>query len=298
MQRRTLLASVLAAPSALLTSAPAIATTKPRVVASFSLLADMVRVIAGDAAEVTSLVPANTDAHVYEPTPGDARRVAAAQLVIVNGLGFEGWLERLVRASGYRGPVLVASQGITPRRLGAAVDPHAWQSLAHAQRYVATIADALARIAPPQAGAIRQRAAAYDAQLAALDARAKAAFDAVPRDERRIVTSHDAFGYLGEAYGLTLLAPRGWSTEAEASARDMAALIRQLRKDKARALFVENISDRRLIDRIAQETGARVGGTLYADALSAPGTEADTYLRLYEHNVTAIPKALQAAPAR
>jgi zinc/manganese transport system substrate-binding protein len=294
MNRRQLLLAtpvVAAAPWRVSAQAP----RKLQVVASFSILADIVREVAGDAADVSSLVGANADAHVYEPRPSDLQRLARADLVVVNGLGFEGWIERLVRTSGYRGPVVVASDGITPRRLGRALDPHAWQSLVHAQRYVDNVRAALERAAPAQAAQVRARAAAYTARLVELDAECRAAFDTVPRERRRIISSHDAFGYLGDAYGLTLLAPRGWSTDADPSAAEFAALIRQVRQQQALALFVENISDRRLVERIAQETGARVGGTLYSDALSLPGTEADSYLRLVRHNVQTISGALRAA---
>jgi zinc/manganese transport system substrate-binding protein len=269
-----------------------------QVVASFSILADMAREVAGDAAQVQSLVGVNADAHVFEPTPADARRLAKADLVIVNGLHYEGWIDRLVRSSGYRGPVIEASRGIAPRRAGTALDPHAWQSLVHAQRYVENIRAALVAAAPAQAAAIDARAAAYRQRIAALDASARTAFEAVPRDQRRVVSSHDAFGYLGDAYGITFISPRAWNTDSEASAAGVAAVIRQVRQHRARALFVENITDRRSIERIAQETGARVGGMLYADALSPPGGVADSYLHLYAHNVKAIATALQAAATR
>ncbi len=274
-------------------------TAKPlQVVASFSILADMTRELAGDAAQVTALVGPNADAHVFEPTPADAQRLARADLVIVNGLHFEGWIDRLVRNSGYRGPVVVASTGIAPRRLGPGVDPHAWQSLANAQRYVENIRAALVAAAPMRAAAIDARAKDYAARLAALDARAHAAFDAIPREQRRVVSTHDAFGYFGDAFGITFISPRGWNTDSEASAASVASVIRQVRLHEARALFVENITDRRSIERIAQETGARVGGVLYSDALSLPGKGADTYLSLYEHNVQVIAGALRAASTR
>ncbi|WP_341890224.1 zinc ABC transporter substrate-binding protein [Variovorax sp. YR752] len=269
-----------------------------QVVASFSILADMAREVAGDAAQVHSLVGANADAHVFEPTPADAQRLARADLVIVNGLHFEGWIERLVRSSGYRGTVVEATRGIEPRRAGRGVDPHAWQSLAHAQRYVENIRAALVAAAPAHAAAIDARAAAYRQRLAALDASARTAFAAIPPEQRRVVSTHDAFGYLGEAYGITFISPRSWNTDSEASAAGVAAVIRQVRQHQARALFVENITDRRSIERIAQETGAQVGGTLYSDALSPPGAGADSYLRLYEHNVKVIAAALQAAATR
>lgn len=286
--------------AALLSALPLHAqTARPlQVVATFSILADMAREVAGDAAQVHSLVGANADAHVFEPTPADAQRLARADLVITNGLHFEGWIERLVRSSGYRGPLVEATRGIEPRRAGRGVDPHAWQNLQHAQRYVENIRAALVAAAPAQAAAIDARAAAYRQRLAALDAAARAAFEAIPREQRRVVSTHDAFGYLGEAYGITFISPRAWNTDSEASAAAVASVIRQVRQHQARALFVENITDRRAIERIAQETGAQVGGTLYSDALSAPGAGADSYLRLYEHNVKAIAAALRAAASR
>ena len=292
MNRRQLLLAIAAAQPWLVHAEP---SRKLQAVASFSVLAVMVREVAGDAAEVGGLVGANADAHVFEPRPSDLQRLARADLVVVNGLGFEGWIDRLVRTSGYRGPVVVASDGISPRRLGRAIDPHAWQSLVHAQRYVENIRAALERAAPAQAAALKARAAAYTARLVELDTECRAAFDTVPRERRRVISSHDAFGYLGDAYGLTFLAPRGWSTDADPSAAEFAALIRQVRQQKALALFVANISDRRMVERIAQETGARVGGTLYSDALSPPGTEADSYLRLFRHNVQTLAGALRAA---
>ena len=298
MRRRRIAALVL---TLLCSALPLRAQTASRplqVVASFSILADMTREVAGDAAQVHTLVGPNADAHVFEPTPADAQRLARADLVIVNGLHFEGWIDRLVRSSGYRGPVVEASLGIEPRRVGRGVDPHAWQSLAHAQRYVENIRAALVAAAPAQAAAIDARASAYRQRLVELDASARAALEAVPKEQRRVITTHDAFGYLGEAYGITFIAPRSWSTDSEASAAGVAAVIRQVRLHQARALFIENITDRRSIERIAQETGVRVGGTLYSDALSAPGAGADTYLKMVEHNVKAIATALQAAATR
>jgi len=286
----------LLALTALLLAPPLRAQMHPplQVVASFSLLADLAREVAGDAAQVHALVGPNADAHVFEPTPADAQRLARADLVIVNGLHFEGWIDRLVRSSGYRGPVLVASRGIEPRRVGRGVDPHAWQSLAHAQRYVENIRAALSAARPERAAAIDARARAYTQRLAELDARARATFAAIPPEQRRVVSTHDAFAYLGEAYGITFIAPRSWNTDSEASAAAVAAVIRELRRHRARALFVENITDRRSIERIAQETGARVGGTLYSDALALPGQGPDTYLKLMTHNIEAIAGALES----
>lgn len=263
-----------------------------RVVASFSILADMVREVAGEAAVVSSLVGPNADAHVFEPSPAAVKQLANADLVVVNGLSFEGWLQRMVRISGYRGPVLEATKGLRARVVRGAADPHAWHDLGHARTYVVNIRDALAAAAPAQAAVFQTRAAHYLQRLEELDQRTRAGLAAIPQSQRKMLTSHDAFAYLGEAYGITLLSPQGWSTGAEPSAGQVARVIRQIRAQQVRALFVENISDPRLIQRIAAESGARVGGTLYSDALSAPGGPADTYLKLMAHNLDAIRTAL------
>ncbi|MFN6996860.1 MAG: metal ABC transporter solute-binding protein, Zn/Mn family, partial [Aquincola tertiaricarbonis] len=269
----------------------------PRVVASFSILADMAREVGGDAVEVSSLVGPGGDAHVYEPTPAAVRQLAGAQLVVVNGLRFEGWLDRLVIASGYRGPVLVASQGIQPRQMFGWPDPHAWHDPAHARQYIENLRVALGRLVPAQAAAIDRRAAAYTLRLQALDQRLRARLAEVPAPQRRAITSHDAFGYLAAAYGLRLTGAQGWTTAAEPSAADLAKLMRQMKAEQTRTLFLENTGSPRLAQRIAQDTGAVLGGTLYADALSPPGGPADTYLRLLEHNLSTLIAAWLTPPA-
>lgn len=241
-----------------------------KVIASFSILADMLREVAGESAQVGALVGPNADAHVFEPTPADALRLAGADLVVINGVGFEGWIERLIRASGYRGTLVVASEGIAPRRAGRAADPHAWHSLANAERYVENLRATLSAARPDDAAGFAQRAGAYRARLRELDAGARARFAALPADTRRVISSHDAFGYFGEAYGVQFIVPRGWSTDAEASAAQVALIVRQLRAWQARALFVENISDGRLIERIARDAGATVGGKLYPTPCRRP----------------------------
>jgi zinc/manganese transport system substrate-binding protein len=265
----------------------------PRIVASFSILADMTKELAPAGVQVTALVGPDSDAHVYEPSPADGKRLAQADLVVINGLGFEGWIARMVKVSGYRGPVAVASDGL-PSRRGEQhdADPHAWQDLTLARGYAANISAALARRWPDRRDEIAQRNTDYVARIDRLDARVRSWLDAIPRAQRRVITSHDAFGYFGAAYGVDFLAPQGWNTHSEPSAAAVARLIRQIRKDGVRALFIENISDPRLIERIAAEAGVRVGGTLYSDALSAPGTAADTYLKLFEHNAAALASAL------
>lgn len=265
----------------------------PRIVASFSILADMARELAPPGVEVTALVGPNADAHVYEPSPADGKRLAQADLVLVNGLGFEGWIERMVKVSGYRGPVVVATDGIQPRAGGHHdVDPHAWQDLALARRYASTFSVAFIRRWPQQRAALEQRHADYRARIDALDDQVRQRLGAVPRSQRRVITSHDAFGYFGAAYGVDFLAPQGWNTHSEPSAAAVARLIRQIRQEQVRAVFIENISDPRLIERIAREADVRIGGTLYSDALSKADGPASTYLRLIEHNARSLAAAL------
>ena len=263
-----------------------------QVVASFSILGDMAREIAGDAAQVTTLVGPDSDAHVYEPSPADAKRLVSAELVLVNGLGFEGWMERLVRSSATQARVVTASQGVMPRRLDGADDPHAWQSLAHAKRYVENIRAALAHARPMQAATIDARAAAYRLRIDALEAASQARFAALPAEQRRVITTHDAFGYFGQAYGVQFIAPLGVSADSEPSARDVARIISQVKRQKIPAVFMENISDPRMMQQIARETGAKIGGTLYSDALSGAGGPAGNYLDMMRSNVRELAKAL------
>jgi zinc/manganese transport system substrate-binding protein len=312
--RRLALAGLFAV--AMLPSLGAAAQEKPKVVASFSILGDLVQKVGGDRVEVVTLVGPDGDAHVFQPSPNDARNVAGAKLVVVNGLGFEGWIDRLVKASGYSGPVATVSAGVAPREMeeegehghdahrhgkpgehaGAPdhgdIDPHAWQSVANAKLYVRNIRDALIAADPDGRSAYEANAAAYTAQLDALEAEVKAAVAKIPPGGRRLITTHDAFGYFGAAYGLEFLAAQGVSTDAEASAKDVAELIRQIRKEKVRAVFLENVTDRRLMQRIAKESRAKIGGTLYSDALSPPDGPAGTYLDMMRHNIREIGTAL------
>jgi zinc/manganese transport system substrate-binding protein len=272
------------------------------VVASFSILADFVRQIGGARVEVKSLVEPGGDVHVYQPSPADAQSLAKAKLVVVNGLALEGWMERLIAASGARAPVVVATKGVTPREGDAesgekGVDPHAWQSIANAKIYVANILGGLVAADPADAEVFSARAADFDARLDAEEKRVRATIAAIPPQNRRIVTTHDAFGYFGQAYGFAFIAPQGLSTESEPSARDVARLIDQIRREKAPAVFLENISDPRLMQRIAQETGAKIGGTLFSDQLSPPGGPAATYIEMMEHNISELKQAL-IAPAK
>jgi zinc/manganese transport system substrate-binding protein len=266
-------------------------------VATFSILGDLASNVGGDAMQLATLVGPNGDVHVYAPTPRDLKTIAAADIVCVNGLGLEGWLDRLIAASGSRAPVVVASRGVTPRDNQAtvrslALDPHAWQSVANAKIYVANIRDGLIGAKPAEEKIYQANAAAYLAKLDMLDAEIKAAIERIPAARRKIITVHKAFGYFGDAYGIEFIAPEGLSTDAQPSARDVAQLIEQIRREKIPALFMENIADPRLIQRIAEETGARIGGTLYSDALSLPDGPAGTYIAMMRNNVRELTRAL------
>jgi zinc/manganese transport system substrate-binding protein len=274
--------------------------SKIKAVASFSILGDLVRNVGGDRVEVENLVGPNGDVHVYSPTPGDARKLAAANVVFVNGLGLEGWMTRLVVASNAKAPVVVVSKGITPRRMEEeeksgrriAIDPHAWQSVADAKSYVANIRDGLIAVDPAGKATYGANADAYLVKLDELENEVRVAIASIPADRRKIITTHDSFGYFGAAYGMAFIAPEGVSTEAEPSAKDVARIIIQIKKQKIPAVFLENTSDPRLMDQIAHETGASIGGTLYSDALSEPGGPAATYIEMMRHNIRQFTKAL------
>ena len=281
------------------------------VTASFSILGDMVREVGGDRVRVRPLVGANEDAHAFQPRPSDARQIGSSALVVVNGLGFDDWMARLARSGGYKGTVVVASEGVSTIEMaedehhdhdhhdhdhdhGHGADPHAWQDLGNAQRYVANIAAALAAADPAHADSYRANAERYQGELKVLDAEIRAAFAALPAERRKVVTSHDAFAYFGKAYGIRFLAPVGVSNNAEPTARGVARLIIQLKAEKIPAVFIENIADPRLIERIRAESGTRIGGTLYSDALSAADGPAPDYLSMMRSNFKVLHEALSA----
>ena len=276
---------------------------KPKVVATFSILGDLARNVGGERVEVETLVGPDGDAHVYSPTPADGRRLAAAALVVANGLRLEGWIGRLIRSSGTKARVVEAAKGVEPVKAEgrqehghdhADVDPHAWQSVANVKIYVANIRDGLIAADPAGKASYEANAAAYLARLDELDGEIRAAVERMPRDRRKIITSHDAFGYFQKAYGIGFIAPQGVSTEAEASAKDVGLIIRQIRREKIPAVFLENVSDPRLAERIAKESGAKIGGRLYSDALSAPDGPAGTYIDMMRHNIRALGAALSS----
>jgi zinc/manganese transport system substrate-binding protein len=288
-------------------STPAQAADKVKVVASFSILADLVRQVGGDRVEVTALAGPNADMHVFQPTPADAKTLAAANLVVINGLGFEGWADRLVKSSGYKGHALVASKGIKALAAGKhdhghgdkkghgqrRYDPHAWQDVANVKTYVANIRDGLIAVDAARNPEYEAAAASYLKQLDALEAEIKAAFAGISKARRRVITSHEAFTYYGDAYDIAFLAPQGVTGDSEPTAKDVAGLIRQIKREKVKAVFVENISNPRVIERIAKEADVALGGTLYSDALSEPGGAAGTYIDMMRHNTRLFAEAMK-----
>ncbi|NTZ93032.1 zinc ABC transporter substrate-binding protein AztC [Agrobacterium tumefaciens] len=322
----------LATCASLLTLSPVLmaqaSAAELKVVASFSIIADFAKNVGGDRVEITTLVGPDGDAHVYEPRPADAVAVSKANVVLVNGLEFEGFLKRLIDTSGTKAPVVELTKGVEPLKLSeepaghahpeaeeeeghdhkaeeaghdhdheghhhhGEFDPHAWQSIKNAEIYVRNIAGAFCEVDKAGCATYTANSDAYIAKLAALNEKVKTEIAAIPPEKRVIITSHDAFGYFEHAYGLDFLAPEGISTESEASAADVAKLVDQVKHDKASAIFVENITDKRLIDQIASETGLKVGGTLYSDALSTADGPAATYIDMVNHNIQTIKAAV------
>ena len=297
---------------------PAPPSSRLPVVASFSILGDLVNEVGGDRVAVTTLVGRDSDAHVFQPAPRDVKTVASARVLVIHGLGFDGWMNRLARTGGAAaGRIVVeASQGLPARpqparNVGEAhaghsndqdhdhdhnhgpIDPHAWQDPRNVITYVQNITSGLTRADPAGAGYYAERATAYTARLTELDGWITQRIAQVPAAQRKVITSHDAFGYFAARYGVTMVAVAGVSTNADAGARDMADIIRLMRRDKIKALFLENIANPRLVDQISRETGAQVGGRLYSDALSAIGGPASTYLAMMRHNVDTLVAGMQ-----
>jgi zinc/manganese transport system substrate-binding protein len=283
------------------------------VVATFSILGDIVGNVGGDRVSVKTIVGPDADAHVYSPAPADAKVLADATVIVTNGLGFEGWLTRLIKSANSKAPTIVASRGIKPRMMAgdhahdrdakhghghghghAEGDPHAWQSVVNVKVYVGNIRDGLIAADPAGKAVYEANAAAYLKKLDDLDREVREAIARIPADRRKVITTHDAFGYFQDAYGLNFIAPQGVSTESEASARDVARIIGQIKKQKIPAVFLENISNPRLLKRIAEETGAKLGGTLHSDALTGEKGPAPTYIDLIRHNIRTLSAALQS----
>jgi len=280
-----------------------------KVVASFTVIADFAKNVGGDRVNITTIVGPNGDTHVYEPSPADAVAMAKADVVLVNGLHFEGFLQRLVDASATKASIVTLTKGVTPIDFkpefadadaaeGAgtggktATDPHAFQSIANAKVYVKNIAEAFCAADSEGCDGYKANAADYTKKLDALETEVRAAIQSIPEAKRVVITSHDAFGYFEHEYGLTFLAPQGISTESEPSAADVAKLVKQVKQDKAAAIFVENITNPRLIEQISSESGIKVGGTLYSDALSGPDGPASTYIDMMHNNIAQIKGAI------
>lgn len=269
-----------------------LAADKIPVLASFSILGDLVRVVGADRVAVTTLVGANEDAHVFEPKASDVKNLLQTQLLVTNGLGFEPWAQKLVKSAGYKGAVVVASQGVKSRNMEAEksqaveTDPHAWQNPTNVMLYVRNIAAALGKLDPAGASVYQANSEAYARALQVLDADAKTQLRTIPADKRKVITSHDAFGYFGAHYGIQFLAPQGVSTDAEPSAKAVALLIRQIKKEQIKAVFFENMSNPKVLAQLSKDAGVTVGSELYVDALSKAGGPADSYLNLMRHNVT------------
>ena len=281
-------------------SATAASAKTIQAVASFTVLADMVKQVGGDNVDVTSLVPPNGDPHEYEPTPDDARKLKAADVVFTSGLGLEGWFARLAKASGYAGTPVIASNGITSRKMvddGKTItDPHAWNSIPNAEVYVDNIEKALAKADPEDEASFKQNAAAYEAKLKDLDKYAHAQVDGVPQAERKVLTTHDALSYFGATYGVKFLSPLGFSTENEPSAAQVANVIKQIKAEHVHTYFFENSNDPRLVKQIADATGAQPGGELFVEALSPPDGPAPTYADMFKYNVDKLVAGMKAAP--
>lgn len=281
-------------------SSNTVAAARIPVVASFSILGDIVSTVGGERVAVSTLVGPDQDAHVFEPTPADVKAIARARLVVVNGLGFEGWMERLAGAAGYRGSLVVASTGVAARQrsgpgadAAARPDPHAWQDPANVMIYTRNIVTALSKLDPAGSAEYKLNGERYLGALADLDRWAQLQFAAIPEQRRMVITSHDAFEYFGAHYGLRFLAAQGISTESEASARDIATLIRQIRQLGIKAVFFENMSNPQLLRQLSHDAGVTPGGKLYADALSAPDGPAPTYLRMMRYNISLILASLR-----
>lgn len=323
---------LITAALALSTALPAQAADKLKVVATFSVLGDLANEIGGDHVEVRTLVGPNGDAHTFEPSPADAKAMGGAAVLVENGLGLEGWLGRLINVSGFKGEKVIATAGVKPIAWTGAeeeeghdhdkpeaeaeaghdhdghdhaaheghshsVDPHAWQNPLNGVLYVQNIVAGFSAADPENAAEYKAKGEELATALKAIDAKFKAEFARVPVERRKIVTSHDAFGYFADAYGIQFVAPEGVSTESEASAADVAKIIRQIKAEKITALFAENITDPRLLNQIARETGVTIGGELFSDALSPPDGPAPTYLKMFENNGAKLLAAMNA-PAK
>jgi zinc/manganese transport system substrate-binding protein len=295
MLSRTLFLS--AALPALIGFAAPVSAADLKAVASFTVLADVVHQVGGDKVKVTSLVGPDGDPHEFEPSPKDAKALKAADVVFVSGEGLEGWLDRLISASGTKNKPVTVSQGVKTRTMeedGKTVtDPHVWNSPVNVKIWVANIEKALSAADPADAATFKANAEAYTKKLDAMDAYAREKFEKIPEDRRKVLTSHDAFGYFGREYKVSFLSPLGVSTETEASAAEVAKLIDQIKAEHVKTYFFENSNDPRLVKQVAKATGAEPGGELYVESLSKPSGPAGTYEKMFRFNVDHLAGAMQ-----
>jgi zinc/manganese transport system substrate-binding protein len=286
---------------AVVPAVPVGAANKPTVVATFSVLGDMVANVAGNNVELLTIVGPDGDTELYQPTLADSRAVAGARIVFMNDLNdeFEPWLEPLLKQAGFSGTKVAASRGaktmtaeeerpISGREAAPAIDQHAWMDPKNAVVYVKNIAEALARVDPAGAADYKARATAYVKQLQTVDAWLRTEMTAVPIAKRRVLASHDSLQYLAKACGITLIAINGWTNKSEPSAAELARLAQQIEAEHVHALFLDSITDPRAMERISKETGATISGTLYGDSLSKPGGEAGTYIEMIRHDVATL----------
>jgi zinc/manganese transport system substrate-binding protein len=286
---------------ALLAVRPAEAADRMKVVATFSVIGDMVANVAGDLVDLVTIVGPGGDTEEYEPTAADVPKMAGAKILFMNGLNdeFEPWLPNLMSQAKFTGMKVIVTRGVKAisaedehpvggKPKASALDQHAWMDPRNGVIYVKNIADALVRADPGNADAYRSRAAAYSQQLRELNTWAHAEMDAVPVAKRRVLASHDSLQYFGLAFGITMISVNGWTNKSEPSAADLARLTDQIKREHVKALFLDSITDPRAMERISKETGAAIGGTLYGDALSAPGGEASTYIDMIRHDVSTV----------
>ena len=293
--------------AALLLAGPARAADPLPVVATFSVIADMLANVGADRIDIKTIVAAGGDCELYQPTTADVATVASARAVFLNDLNeeFEPWLEPLLKQALFKGTKVVVSRNvqtltaeeehpISGRQLPAAIDQHAWLDPPNGVIYVRNMAAALAHLDPGGAADYRARAAAYTKQIQAVDEWARQEIASVPAGKRRALASHDSLQYIANAYGITLLAVNGWTNKSEPSAAELAKLTQQIRASRVKALFLDSITDPRAIDRIAGETGAVIAGTLYGDALSPKGGEADSYIKMLRHDLSTLKAGMLA----
>ena len=272
------------------------ALAKIHVVTTFTILEDFAKKIGKDKIEITNLVPADNDPHMYEPTPEDVKKISSADIILTNGLGFEGWLRRLINAAQMRGTEITCTKYIHPRLVfedTLVKDPHAWHSIPHAKIYVRNITKAFKTADPKNAAYYEKNMQSYLDKLTKLDESMRRKIDEVPPKNRKIITAHDAFGYLGNSYGIQVFAPQGISTESEPKIHSIIDLIKQIKKEKIHTIFIEKISDPKIIQQISRETGAKIGGELYADGLSNKDGSAPTYIDMMHYNFGLILSAMK-----